>query len=328
MIAAVWRPAPTGRKLRAIDCIASSRNSCSSKPGPLISRNVSIASSIAVSSVVGLRRANLRMIRSVGCPTLRSPVLDMIDVMLRTRSGCSIAIVCTIIPPIDTPTTWALSIPSASSNPTASAAMSLSTYCDAIGRRNRTDLAMCQLVGGGPVNSVDRPLSRLSSRITRNPWSAIRSTNSWGQSVSWPPSPITSNSGSPEPCCSYSIVIPFACTEAMSPGYAASTAAVHPCRMGVRALISMRPPSGTVSPALWDCSRSDPTTHPKPSGSSSRSRRWRPGSTPPTPTRTNSVSRSPGSPNGSTPRPPGRRSRRHRLPRPCTPTSSAPSCRG
>ena len=29
----------------------------------------------------------------------------------RTRAGCSIAIVCAIIPPIETPTTWAESMP-------------------------------------------------------------------------------------------------------------------------------------------------------------------------------------------------------------------------
>jgi hypothetical protein len=40
------------------------------------------------------------------------------------RPGCSIAIVWAIIPPIEAPTTWAPSSPSASSRPTASAAMS------------------------------------------------------------------------------------------------------------------------------------------------------------------------------------------------------------
>ena len=57
-------------------------------------------------------------------PTDGSPVLDMIDVSDRTRSGCSIAIVWAIIPPIDAPTRCALSSPSASSRPTVSAAMS------------------------------------------------------------------------------------------------------------------------------------------------------------------------------------------------------------
>ena len=57
-----------------------------------------------------------------------SPVVDMIDVSVSTRSGCSIAIVWTIIPPIDAPTTWAARCRGASSRPTASAAMSDSVY--------------------------------------------------------------------------------------------------------------------------------------------------------------------------------------------------------
>ena len=52
----------------------------------------------------------------------------MIEVSERTRFGCSTAIVCTIIPPIDTPTTWALSQPRWSIRPKASLAMSLSVY--------------------------------------------------------------------------------------------------------------------------------------------------------------------------------------------------------
>ena len=46
---------------------------------------------------------------SLGCcqPTVRLPIVDMMLVSERTRAGCSIAIVCTIIPPIDTPTTCA-----------------------------------------------------------------------------------------------------------------------------------------------------------------------------------------------------------------------------
>jgi hypothetical protein len=50
-----------------------------------------------------------------------------------TRSGCSMAIVCTIIPPIDAPTMWAAGISSASSRPTASAASSDSVYGASIG---------------------------------------------------------------------------------------------------------------------------------------------------------------------------------------------------
>ncbi|MNY44990.1 hypothetical protein D3C86_1800620 [compost metagenome] len=39
------------------------------------------------------------------CPTDGSPVVDIIEVNERTRSGCSMAIVCAIAPPIDAPTT-------------------------------------------------------------------------------------------------------------------------------------------------------------------------------------------------------------------------------
>ena len=54
-----------------------------------------------------------------------SPVFDITDVIDRIRSGCSMAIVCTIIPPIDRPITWARSTPLASSTANASSAMSL-----------------------------------------------------------------------------------------------------------------------------------------------------------------------------------------------------------
>ena len=48
----------------------------------------------------------------------------------------SAATFCAIIPPIDTPTTWARTMPSASSRPTASAAMSSSVYGAVTGRRS------------------------------------------------------------------------------------------------------------------------------------------------------------------------------------------------
>ena len=52
-----------------------------------------------------------------------APVVDMMLVIDRTLPGCSIAIVWTIIPPIDAPTMCAAEMPRASSNPTASAAI-------------------------------------------------------------------------------------------------------------------------------------------------------------------------------------------------------------
>ena len=61
-----------------------------------------------------------------GCPTSSAPVVDMIDVSVCTLSGCRIARVWAIIPPIEAPTTWAAAMPVASSRPAASSAMSSS----------------------------------------------------------------------------------------------------------------------------------------------------------------------------------------------------------
>ncbi len=61
-----------------------------------------------------------------GVPTSGSPVVDMIEVSDSTRSGCSMAVVWAIIPPIDMPQTCARSTPRWSSRPATSAAMSLS----------------------------------------------------------------------------------------------------------------------------------------------------------------------------------------------------------
>ena len=60
----------------------------------------------------------------LGWPTEGSPVVDMIDVRVVTRSGKSMANAWAIMPPIETPTMWARSRPRASSRPAASAAMS------------------------------------------------------------------------------------------------------------------------------------------------------------------------------------------------------------
>ena len=54
---------------------------------------------------------------AVGWPTSRSPVVDMIDTTERTTWGCSIAMVCTIIPPMDAPTTCAGAMPSTACAP-------------------------------------------------------------------------------------------------------------------------------------------------------------------------------------------------------------------
>lgn len=54
------------------------------------------------------------------------PGADEIDVRLRTRPGWCTAMTCPIIPPSDTPSTWADGQPSSSSTATASSAMSRS----------------------------------------------------------------------------------------------------------------------------------------------------------------------------------------------------------
>ena len=63
---------------------------------------------------------------SFGCcqPTVRRPVVDMMLTSERTRAGASIAIVCAIMPPIETPVTCADSQPRWSISPSASPAMS------------------------------------------------------------------------------------------------------------------------------------------------------------------------------------------------------------
>ena len=60
----------------------------------------------------------------LGWPTVRSPAVDMIEASDRTRPGCLVASSWAIIPPREMPTTWADSIPAASSTATASSAMS------------------------------------------------------------------------------------------------------------------------------------------------------------------------------------------------------------
>ena len=57
-------------------------------------------------------------------PCRREPVFDMIEHRLSTRVGWSMVSCWAIIPPIDTPTTWAASMSRWSSSATASPAMS------------------------------------------------------------------------------------------------------------------------------------------------------------------------------------------------------------
>ena len=100
--------------------------------------------------------------RASGWPTSGSPVVDMIEVSVRTRSGCSMAMVWAIIPPIDAPTTWADSMPRASSRPTASAAMSVRRYGTSTGspcgggqeRREEVAAGVVELRGAADVAVV------------------------------------------------------------------------------------------------------------------------------------------------------------------------------
>ena len=62
----------------------------------------------------------------VGPGNLGLPVVDMIEVSVRTRSGKTMASSCAIMPPIDAPTMWAERMFNASSRPTTSVAMSRS----------------------------------------------------------------------------------------------------------------------------------------------------------------------------------------------------------
>ena len=107
--------------------------------------------------------------RREGCPTSSSPVVDITEVMERRRSGCSMARVCTIMPPIDRPITWARSTPSASSTATTSAAMSESVYGTSAGSPFIRAATTPITSGATSEKWVDRPTSRLSMRTTWKP---------------------------------------------------------------------------------------------------------------------------------------------------------------
>jgi hypothetical protein len=92
------------------------------------------------------------------------PVVDMMLVSDRTRAGSSIAMVCTIIPPIDTPTMWALAIPRWSRSPKASAARSDMEYGARVRRPANASTSIRRVTRPWPRE--DRPTSRLSKRIT------------------------------------------------------------------------------------------------------------------------------------------------------------------
>lgn len=124
------------------------------------------------------------------------PVEDMIDVSDRTRPGAIAASTCAIIPPIETPTTWARSAPAASSTPTASRAMSRSSYgADTFRRSSARKIARGMFGTGRSRRRDEPPQSRLSNVITRNPRSTSVAMNSSGHIAAGMPRPMISSRG-------------------------------------------------------------------------------------------------------------------------------------
>jgi hypothetical protein len=101
-----------------------------------------------------------------------SPEVDIIDVRLKQRSGYFAATICAIMPPIEAPTICARAMPSASSRPTASAAIASSVYGDLTGSRSMLRRIAHVRLTLTPSNLVESPTSRLSKRMTRKPWLA------------------------------------------------------------------------------------------------------------------------------------------------------------
>ena len=67
-------------------------------------REVLMLAAIAASRPSGTGLSSAIIASASGWPTSVWPVVDMMLVSDNTRSGCSMAIVWTIIPPIDAPT--------------------------------------------------------------------------------------------------------------------------------------------------------------------------------------------------------------------------------
>ena len=85
-----------------------------------------LSSRVTGSSELPTHSASAISTSACGRPTSGAPVVENTDARERTRSGCSIAMVWAIIPPIEQPTTCACSTPRVSRTPMPSAAMSLS----------------------------------------------------------------------------------------------------------------------------------------------------------------------------------------------------------
>ena len=87
-------------------------------------------------------------------------MVDITEVIDRTRLGRSAAIVCTIMPPIETPTMCAPSQPRWSISPKASSAMSLSVYGGRLPRPTKDCTSWRRATR--PLIRLERPVSRLS----------------------------------------------------------------------------------------------------------------------------------------------------------------------
>ena len=115
----------------------------------------------------------------------------------------------------------------------------------------------------GPArrSTLDRPMSRLSWRITLNPAATSRSTNSCGQATSCAPHPMTSSSGGPSPCTSYSMVSPLPMVAAVmrrTLGLAAEMASPRIC--------TIKPEGERVAPERRVDNVASPLGRPAPAG--------------------------------------------------------------
>ena len=80
--------------------------------------------SVGTSGCLRARHQHAQHPRAAAAGRWRAPEVVMISVRLLTRCGCLAAMCCAIMPPIDAPQMCACAMPSASSTPSASAAMS------------------------------------------------------------------------------------------------------------------------------------------------------------------------------------------------------------
>ncbi len=218
-MAASWRPVPAGLVPRSKLRPACSRVSSSSrgKSGEPISSKTFVTWSTKASRSFGACWSSSRSMPICGWPLRALPVVDMIEVRVRTLSGWRTATVWAIIPPSEAPTMWAGPSSSSASSAATSSAMSSSVYCSSAKRR----VASWGIVGGLAFTLVERPASRLSKRTTKKPSSTSCSQKSSGHAISCIPSPITRSSGG-------------------SPGFAEALVAELDAAAGVGELLSAR----------------------------------------------------------------------------------------